>query len=160
MRPVILLPARHITARHIPHSRVASCHVCDHPLMTLNPVIDRVAPARMANIANIVIVFIDEYENLLVISFLEEKTEKGLYVRRAGNHKVTRMPRANLLQPPKLRLPHSCGSPVLCLMGCACHSWICACRQSISGRYNLCRDNSAGVVLYILRRYGGSLPFR
>ena len=35
-------------------------------LTTLNPVIDRVAPAKMADIANIVVVFIREYEGSLI----------------------------------------------------------------------------------------------
>jgi hypothetical protein len=35
-------------------------------LMTVNPVIDSAAPARMANIANIVIVLIGRYESSLI----------------------------------------------------------------------------------------------
>ena len=45
-------------------SPVISCATTE--LMTVNPAIDRIAPARMADIANILIVFIREYEGSLI----------------------------------------------------------------------------------------------
>jgi hypothetical protein len=76
--PVVLPPVT-LPAVIFPDIVALSLVVCaSTEPMTLSPDTDRVvAPARMADIANIVVVFIGEYENSLVISFLEEKTERG-----------------------------------------------------------------------------------
>jgi hypothetical protein len=76
--PVVLPPVT-LPAVIFPDIVALSLVVCaSTEPMTLSPDTDRVAaPASMADIANIVVVFIGEYENSLVISFLEEKTERG-----------------------------------------------------------------------------------
>ena len=76
--PVVLPPVT-LPAVIFPDIVALSLVVCaSTEPMTLNPDTDKIAaPAKMADTANIVVVFISEYENLLVISFLEEKTEKG-----------------------------------------------------------------------------------
>ena len=43
---------------------------------------------------------------------------------------------------------------LVCLGVCACHSWIGVCRQSISGRRNLCKDNTADVAFSAQDNYG------
>ena len=73
--PVVLPPVT-LPAVIFPDIVALSLVVCaSTEPMTLSPDTDRVAaPARMADIANIVV---GEYENSLVISFLEEKTERS-----------------------------------------------------------------------------------
>ena len=43
---------------------------------------------------------------------------------------------------------------LVCLGVCACHSWIGVCRRSISGRHNLCKDNTADVAFSTQDSYG------
>ncbi|MGB7678336.1 MAG: hypothetical protein WBL49_05960 [Nitrososphaeraceae archaeon] len=61
MRPVIL-PPDILPPDIFPIVALSAVICATTEIVTLNPVIDRIAPAKMADIANIVLVFIGWYE--------------------------------------------------------------------------------------------------